>query len=183
MGVLQTSSDLQAILAPVAVPFSSTKSSEPELLAPGALFQFAFEITPPLSDDPIGVAFPTKSTLIVPVGAVGRVNVNAFEADAPLASFTVTEKLRFFGADCGGVPLSTPELLIVKYGGNPEALQVSGSWPPIARKFSVTSCCAIKAGSKAGMAMVMGFVKLVRILLVIFSAAGFEKLGWSAGAL
>src|SRR3954453_11763140 len=148
MGVLQALSDLQVILAPVAVPFSSTKSSEPELLAPGALFQFAFEITPALSDDPIGVAFPTKSTLIVPVGVMGR--VNAFEADSPLASFTVTEKLRSFGAAGGGVPLSTPELLIVKCGGNPEALQVSGSWPPIARKFIVTSCCAIKAGSKAG---------------------------------
>lgn len=51
--------------APVAAPVSSTKASPEEFLAPVALFQLLFAITPAISELAMGTSDPTKSMLIV----------------------------------------------------------------------------------------------------------------------
>src|ERR1700686_3965547 len=64
MGVLQTLSEVQLTVAPVAAPVSSSRLSGEELFAPAASFQFAFATTPADSELAIAVPLPTKSTLI-----------------------------------------------------------------------------------------------------------------------
>src|ERR1700686_1044958 len=78
MGVLQTLSEVQLTVAPVAAPVSSSRLSGEELFAPAASFQFAFATTPADSELAIAVPLPTKSALIAaPVAA------NAGADDAP----------------------------------------------------------------------------------------------------
>src|SRR3954454_10517506 len=59
----QPASECQLTVPPVLAPFSFTSGSGAVLLAPGALFHFAFATTPAVSLAAIAVPLPPKSIL------------------------------------------------------------------------------------------------------------------------
>src|SRR4051794_13513826 len=63
MGSNQPASECQLTVPPLLAPFSFTSGSGAVLLAPAALFQFAFATTPAVSLAAIAVPLPTKSIL------------------------------------------------------------------------------------------------------------------------
>ena len=56
--------ELQATVAVVEMPVSSTRARGAELLAPLALFQLVLVTTPAISVEDMGTSWPTKSMLM-----------------------------------------------------------------------------------------------------------------------
>src|SRR3954447_4783080 len=94
VGSDQPASACQFTVAPVLAPLSLTSARGDALLAPAALFQFAFATTPAVSLAAIAVPVPTKSMLttaalvVVPPLLTARVAVAVWLSE-PLVPVTV----------------------------------------------------------------------------------------------